>query len=54
MDQVYVVFLRSYYLLAKPQPVFTFVHPNFERSSNERSERITFTTDINADVSSVY
>ncbi|CAJ0928687.1 unnamed protein product, partial [Mesorhabditis belari] len=50
MDQVYVVFLRSYFLLAKPVPVFKFDHPNFKSSSNERNGRVKFTMEINSDI----
>ncbi|CAL2037605.1 unnamed protein product [Caenorhabditis brenneri] len=51
MDQIYVVFLSKYIALAdKTKPVFTFDHPNFQNSTNERSNCIEFKMDRNADV----
>uniref|UniRef100_A0A7I4YC01 Protein arginine N-methyltransferase n=1 Tax=Haemonchus contortus TaxID=6289 RepID=A0A7I4YC01_HAECO len=50
MDQIYVAFLRQYCALADPKPVFTFVHPNFENKSNERSASISFEMDRPADL----
>ncbi|VDO58266.1 unnamed protein product, partial [Haemonchus placei] len=50
MDQIYVAFLRQYCALADPKPVFTFVHPNFENKSNERSASIPFEVDRPADL----
>ncbi|PIO60303.1 hypothetical protein TELCIR_18202 [Teladorsagia circumcincta] len=50
MDQIYVAFLRQYCALADPKPVFTFIHPNFDNLSNERSASISFEMDRPADL----
>ncbi|KAK6059155.1 Pex2 / Pex12 amino terminal region [Cooperia oncophora] len=50
MDQIYVAFLRQYCNLAEPKSVFTFVHPNFDNQSNERSASISFEMDRPADL----
>lgn len=51
MDQIYVVYLSKYIPLAETtKPVFTFEHPNFMNSSNERSDSIEFVMDRNADL----
>uniref|UniRef100_A0A158R551 Protein arginine N-methyltransferase n=1 Tax=Syphacia muris TaxID=451379 RepID=A0A158R551_9BILA len=49
-DEVYVVNLRSICLLADPQPVFTFNHPNFEKHSNEKSSIIRFHIDMQSEL----
>ncbi|CAJ0597531.1 unnamed protein product [Cylicocyclus nassatus] len=50
MDQIYVAYLRQYCLLAEPKPVFTFVHPNFSKTMNERNASIEFLIDRPSDL----
>ncbi|CAI4230322.1 unnamed protein product [Auanema sp. JU1783] len=50
LDQVYVVFLRQCCHISEAEKVFTFDHPNFTQSSNERHAEIDFTLDVPADI----
>uniref|UniRef100_A0A8R1ING5 Protein arginine N-methyltransferase 5 n=2 Tax=Caenorhabditis japonica TaxID=281687 RepID=A0A8R1ING5_CAEJA len=51
MDQIYVVYLSKYIpLFSSTKPVFTFEHPNFTNSSNERSATVEFDIDRKADL----
>lgn len=38
----YVVHLANYYQIAPSQPLFTFVHPNWKKATNERFARLKF------------
>ncbi|UMM25701.1 hypothetical protein L5515_005413 [Caenorhabditis briggsae] len=51
MDQIYVVFLSKYISLSRQtKEMFTFQHPNFQHSTNERSAFIEFPIDRNTDI----
>uniref|UniRef100_A0A915AKM5 Protein arginine N-methyltransferase n=1 Tax=Parascaris univalens TaxID=6257 RepID=A0A915AKM5_PARUN len=45
LDEIYVVYLRSICPLDDPKPVFTFTHPNFERTPNTRQQVVHFEVD---------
>ncbi|VDN41746.1 unnamed protein product [Gongylonema pulchrum] len=42
--------MRSICPLANPKPVFTFKHPNFDRTSNVRSNIVMFNVDMNSEI----
>ncbi|CAI5446608.1 unnamed protein product [Caenorhabditis angaria] len=50
LDQIYVVYLRQFCALAENKPVFTFEHPNFAKTSNDREIVLDFDIDRAADI----
>lgn len=50
LDEIYVVCMRSICELAKPEPVFTFKHPNFEQKSNAKCACIHFSVDMQSEL----